>query len=105
MAPLTLVMVVLLFALPIIDWIAAVILVGIAMRVVNRALRERAFLAFMCALAQTAFFVVVVNTETGHPLWDANTGLVFMRIIFIVIGALPIVWLWLFATKKFRDPH
>jgi hypothetical protein len=104
MSALTIGLIVLLVGAPLIDWIVAVILVRAALRARSvRALQERALLALGIAVTTTLFLVAVLNAETGFPLWNDAFGHVLVRVIVAMLGTLPIYWLWLYVTNKFRD--
>jgi hypothetical protein len=103
MSALTLGLIVLLVGAPIIDWIVTIILIRAALRAHVSALRERALLALGISVTTTLFLAAVLNTETGFPLWDDVTGHIIVRLVVAVLGVLPLYWLWLYATKRFRD--
>jgi hypothetical protein len=97
------VLILLLLGAPLLDWSVAIILIHATRQSSVQALRERALLAVGVAIATTVYLLLVFNTQAGFPWWDNETGRTVVRLIIAFLGILPLYWLWLFATGRFRD--
>lgn len=91
----------LLFALTILAWISFVVL-GRAARRPPRigALTERTIIAAVIAALGTVSCLIVVNTDAGRPLFDANTASLLFRFVILAVLTVPTVWLALWLTGR-----
>lgn len=67
------------------------------------ALTERAFIAFLIAVLGTVSCAIVINTDAGHPLFDAVTASLVFRIAIIAVLAVPSVWLVLWYAGRLGE--
>ena len=92
-----------LFVAPILDWIAALLLVRAVRRFPGiRALRERTYVAVGIALATTIYFFVALNAEIGFSYFDMETTQTLARLAVSSIGLFPLYWLWLYFKGGFN---
>jgi hypothetical protein len=85
----------------VLDWICTVILVRAALAD-GAALRERAGVSLLLAVAITAYLVVGFNTELGFPIFDLDATRIFNRLVLTVIGIIPARWLYLYWRGRFQ---
>lgn len=89
-----------LFAMPIVDWTATVILLRLVRpRIGLTFLTERAFSAIVLSIMTTIYFLVSLNTELGFPEFSAETARVIIRLAVVVLGAAPIFWLVVYLRR------
>lgn len=90
-------------ALPFINWPVALFLVRLARRKpAIRALEERAGLAVLIASVTTAYAVASLNFNAG--VLDFDMARTLIRGAIVVLGLYPLVWFWAYWTDRFRDP-
>ena len=84
-----------------VGWLSAVILIALASQKPRIAfLVERAVGAVILASATTAYLVVVHNTDHGFQLFDDEASRVIVRLIFIALGFIPVIWLALYWRRR-----
>ena len=87
----------LLLILPLVDWVATVILLALARRTPHIAvLTERAFAAAIVSIVTSIYALVVVNTEGGMDLFSHDTQVVLVRLAIVLLGLAPLAWLALY---------
>lgn len=64
------------------------------------ALTERAAIAVIIALFGAVYSVVAVNTELGQQLFGSDVGRFAVRLIVIVLLAIPAWWSALYLTGR-----
>lgn len=84
----------------VLDWICTAILVRAAARD-GLALRERAGVSLLLAIAITAYLGIGINVELGLPWFDLDAVRVLNRLVLVVIGIIPARWLWLYWRGGF----
>jgi hypothetical protein len=88
---------------PVVDWPAASLLLRAARRNPDiKALRERAALAVVIAVALTVYAFAAFNAMFGYPAWGLAEGQLIARACFAAIGLFPLYWLWLYLSGRFR---
>lgn len=68
------------------------------------ALTVMAVAALLIALGLTAYVLAVVNAELDYAVARATAQALF-RLVLLGLALFPLWFLWLFATKRFRDGH
>lgn len=83
-------------------WVSAVVLVRAARhaRPSVGALTERAVIAVLIAVMLTIYAVVAANTDIGSSLFDQDTGRRFVRLVVVMVGAIPVVWCYLWLRGR-----
>jgi len=101
MTPQNLALILLLLLIPaaIGNW-ACVIILHRASRFDGAVLRERRNVALILAHAMTLYFIVGLNTTLGYPWFDPLWAPVVNRLILILIGLIPLLFLYLFWRRK-----
>lgn len=83
-----------LLLLPIFDWTVTGALVALAFqRPRIPFLTERAIAALVIAIVTTAYAGIALNTEQGYPWFGADIARSAVRLLIVVLGAAPILWL------------
>jgi len=91
----------LLLIVPIIDWVATFILVILAVQPPRIPfLVERAAAATVLSIVMTSYALIALNTESGFPIIDWRSSLAVIRLLFVVLGAFPVVWIVLYARRR-----
>lgn len=84
-----------LLLLPIFDWTVTGALV--AMAVIAKPgipfLTERAVAALVIAIVTTAYAGIALNTEQGYAWFGPDVARAAVRVLIVVLGAAPILWL------------
>jgi hypothetical protein len=92
-----------LFVAPFVDWTVALLLVRASRNYPKgHALRERAILAVVIAIAVTVYFLAALNAFAKYPAFDLETGQLIARLAVASIGLLPAYWLWIYARNGWR---
>lgn len=86
----------------VLDWICTAILVRAVLADGGVALRERAGVSLLLAVAITAYLAVGINVELGLPWFDLDTVRIANRLVLTVIGIIPARWLYLYWRGRFR---
>lgn len=90
-------------ALPFINWPVAIFLVRLARRKpAIRALEERAGLAVLISTVSTCYAIASINFNLGIIEFDLARSMT--RGAMVVLGLYPLVWAWAYWTDRFRDP-
>ena len=82
------------------DWWSVLVLTR-ASRNNGGALRERRNVALILAHAATLYFVIGINTAAGFPWFPVAVTSIFNRSLLLVIGIIPIRFLYLYLRKQF----
>jgi hypothetical protein len=85
----------------VLDWVCTAILLRAALGSGSVALRERAGVSVVLAVAITAYLAVGVNTELGFPWFDLDGTQVLNRLVLTTVGVIPARWLWLYWRGRF----
>ena len=85
-----------LLLLPVIDWIATVILIWLSRTASPKVgfLTERAMQAVIVSSVMTIFAVIFINTQTGFAIVPNDTARAITRVVTLVLGLGPVLWLW-----------
>jgi hypothetical protein len=82
-------------------WLSAVILVILARQRPRIAfLVERAVGAVILAIATTSYAIIAHNTDHGFPWFDSDTARLAVRLLFIALGFIPLIWLALYWRRR-----
>ena len=94
---------VILVAAALIDWFVASVLIRATVSFPSvEALRERAFLALVIAIAVSVYIIAAWNIDFGH-WWDDAMSRSIARVCVGAIGLVPLYWLWLFKRGRFGN--
>lgn len=63
-------------------------------------LTERAFVSLTIALLGTVACILVLNTDRGHPILDAQQASLLFRLAILAVLSVPSVWLVLWLTGR-----
>ncbi len=89
-----------LVASAVISWISAVILVHLARQKPRIGfLTERAVAAVVLAFATTIYMLIAHNVDNGFWILDTASTRVIARLIFVVLGLIPLGWLILYWRR------
>lgn len=84
-----------------IAWLSAMILVVLARQQPRIGfLVERAVAAVVLATATTAYALVAHNSDHGYEWLDSDTARVLVRLLFIGLGLIPVIWLGLYLRRR-----
>lgn len=82
-------------------WVSCALLTRAALRKPRiGALTERAFIALVIAILGTVSCLIALNTDSGRPLFDANTASLVFRLAIIAVLGVPTLWLYLLFTDR-----
>jgi hypothetical protein len=91
----------LLLLLTVAAWLSCLLLGYFAIRAPRiGALSERTFIALAIAALGTVASLIVLNTDGGHPLFDAATASILFRCTMLVVLAIPSIWLVLYVMGR-----
>ena len=83
---------------------AAILVLAAIKRPYIWALTIMALTTVAITLAISAYQFAVANAAAGYPV-SQDIARVVLRIALILIEALPLVFFWVYKTKRFRDGH
>jgi len=90
----------LLLVLPFVDWTVTAILATLAYRRPRiSVLTERAFAAAVVSIVTTTYAIIVLNTESGRPMFDHNAQIILIRSAIVLLGLAPLAWLALYWRR------
>jgi hypothetical protein len=98
----TVVLLVFVALLAVINWVCAAILVRAARAESVPALSERASAAVVIAGANSLYLLITINTQLDFVFLSLAEVTVLMRLMFIGLGIVPIRWLYLYFSGRFR---
>lgn len=90
-------------AVLLLNWPVAVILIRAARRPPRiMALNVMASGAFAIALSITAYQLAVANAAAGYPV-PQDISRTALRLVLLVLEIMPVAFLWIYMTGRFRD--